>query len=327
MLLMILLVGLRSPEVGRDTQNYVDIYLEGGWRYEPLFQLVAAVSRWTGLGVNGFFTIMAVITFCPLFWFFRRTSWRPVVSALVFVTFSVVFFHQTMNTVRASAALPFCLLALFHASRKEWWKTVIFFLVAAGFHYSCLAVAALLWFSFLFKKVGRKGYYALLAVSLLIGLFLSSRIGAFLGGITNSLAALVALSSRTGYYVAQTYLASLGETSLNFFGVASSLLPFSLYGFLLYDPINRKSLYYRLFIIAVLVSNVFLSVAIVYRVTMFLTPLITILLPNTYRRSEPNKKLVLLVLSLLMILWYCYQLFTAGPSDMAGTVPYHVFWI
>lgn len=327
MVLMILIVGLRSPEVGRDTQNYVDIYLEGGWRYEPLFQLIAAVSRWLGLGVNGFFTIMAVITFCPLFWFFRRASWRPVFSALIFVTFSVVFFHQTMNTVRASAALPFCLIALFFASRKEWWKTIVCFLIATGFHYSSLAVAALLLISGLFKKVRRKGYYALLAVSLLIGLFLSSRIGAVLGSITNGLAAIVALSSRTGYYLAQTYLATLGETSLNFFGVAATLLPFSTFGFLLYDPINGKSLYYRLFIIAVLISNVFLSVAIVYRVTMFLTPLITVLLPNTYKRSGPNRQLLLLVLTFLMILWYCYQLFTAGPSDMAATVPYRVFWV
>ncbi len=180
MVLMILIVGLRSPEVGRDTQNYVDIYLEGGWRYEPLFQLIAVISRWMGLGVNGFFTIMAIITFCPLFWFFRRASWRPVFSTLIFVTFSVVFFHQTMNTVRASAALPFCLMALFFASRKEWWKTIVCFLIATGFHYSSLAVAALLLISGLFKKVRRKGYYALLAVSLLIGLFLSSRIGAVL---------------------------------------------------------------------------------------------------------------------------------------------------
>ena len=330
LLMMIFICGMRAPEVGRDTKNYIDIFLSGGGRagmYEPIFQLVADFTKWIGLGPNGFFTVMACITFIPLFWFFYKTSRLPVFSILIFLTFSVVFFHQTMNTVRASAALPFCLMAFFHANKKQWKPTVLYFLVATGFHYSSLVLAAILLLALMLKNLKREVFYVVLAVTLLTGLFLTSRIGAAIGRLTNAMVSLALFSKGTGYYVAQNYMASLEGTSLNFFGVAGTLLPFSAYAFLLYDKENRDSLYYKLFVLGVFISNVFLSVAIVYRVTMFLTPLITVILPNTYKRSKPKKQAMLLGLSILMILWYCYQMLTAGPDDMAGTVPYRAYWM
>jgi hypothetical protein len=231
-----------------------------------------------------------------------------------------------MNTIWASAAMSYCLLACHYWNRNRWKKVTICMLVAFGFHYSSFVVLFFIAASMLFRKMGKMSYFFIIYSSLIIGVFFTYKIGAIIGNALNAVAGLDLLSSGTGFYVGSNYLESLQESNLNTFGVFAALFPMSYFCVVSCDSINRKSLFYRLFVLAVVMSNIFLSVAIFYRITMLVIPLVIVIVPNTLVRSSRMRKELLLAGMSMMVLWYFYQLLTAGPSDMAATVPYSFYW-
>lgn len=316
---MMLLCGLRGIKVGVDTGSYYDAYQYGAERFEPICQFLMWAGHALGLSAKGFTMSMALITYIPLFLFFKKTSKDISFTILIFLSFSVYFYHETFNTARVYTAMAFSLFAYYYVAEGKIGKSLLFVLISVMCHYSAIATIPFMLLAHFLGRIRFGWMTVVISASVAFGFFFA--VG--FGDLAEQLSMLMEYYTSgdlANYY--NTHLDTMKETDFNIVGTLSTMLPFSFFAIFMYDEQNAKSLYYKLFLIAVVLNNVFISVVLTYRFTMFYTLLITILLPNTFIRTREFKKLCLFGLSSFMVLWYIYMLVRATPESFAGTVPY-----
>lgn len=318
---MLFVCGLRGRTVGADTENYINAYLHGAGRFEPMFQFTMDICHLLFLSSQDFLIVVAFITFIPLFIFLQQESKNTGFSLLIFLSFSVYFYPETFNTVRVCLSIVYMLFAYKYLSEIKLWKAIIFLVIGVLFHYSAIVIIPFLILARYIKKISFQVVLSLVVISFAFGIF-------FAVGFSDYASQVLALSmafdnDMVSYY--QTHLQNFEDSTLNIFGYLGDMLPFSLFVLLLYDRKNSTSLYYKLFLFAVLLTNVFISVQLAYRVTMFMLTTIIVVLPNTYYRVTKIRKFYLASLSTAMVFWYIYLLFNANAIGygMAGSVPYH----
>lgn len=318
---MMLLCGLRGIKVGVDTDSYYGAYQHGAERFEPICQLLMWGCHLLGLSAKGFTMAMALMTYIPLFIFFKKTSKDICFSILIFLSFSVYFYHETFNTVRVYIAMAFSLFSYYYSSHGKVWKSLVFVLIATMSHYSAIATIPVMFFA---HYLGRIRFWLMTAAiggSVAFG-FLFAVGFSDMAEQLSMLMEYYTSGDLANYY--QKHLDTMEATEFNLVGTLSTMLPFSFFAIFMFDEQNAKSLYFKLFLIAVILNNVFISVVLTYRFTMFYTLLLTVLLPNSLLREKGFKKLGLIGLSSFMVLWYIYMLITATDGDMAGTIPYQL---
>lgn len=322
-IVLLLIAGLRDRTVGRDTDSYYLFYQWGSERMEPLFSLLRSFLRSIGAGAPLFILCAAGLAIIPFYIFVRRYSTSICFSALIYMSFSVMFYHQTFNTVRACIAIGFLLFFFESIESKRFCRALLFAILSAGFHYSSIVAILLTVLFCIIKRYNFWPVFALLCLSVIIGLTFKEGFASVAERVT--FLDLFTGSDSAEYY--SRYLQNLKETDLNLVGQLASLLPLSCFVVLLWDEKNSSSIYYKLFFAGVFLSNIFYSVLFIYRITMFFTILIVVILPNTFSRVNRNRKYALLGMSVFMVAWYIYELFTYVPYEsLAGAVPYHFFW-
>lgn len=319
-MLMMFLCGWRGKDVGVDTVQYYGSYLHGSDRYEPMFQLVSYFCYTVGFSFKEFLMCYALLTFIPLYVFIRKVSVDAAFSVLIFLTFSAYFYHETFNTMRVYAAMTYVLFAYYYVERGSNWKALCFFLIGCLFHYSAIVTIP---FVILFKCVKHISF-----VPILLTIVLSVVFGLIFAIGFKDMATQLSLLMEyySGGDLAEYYQKSLDnmeETTFSVIGTLAFMLPFSAFSVFMYDKTNSRSLYYKLFLVAAVLQNVFISVVLTYRMTMFFLILIVVVLPNSFNRAKGFRRLSLAGLSAFMVLWYVYQLVRATPESFAGTVPYH----
>lgn len=318
---MMLLCGLRGIKVGVDTDSYYDAYQHGAERFEPICQFLMWGCHALDLSAKGFTMSMALITFIPLFLFFKKTSKDISFTILIFLSFSVYFYHETFNTARVYMAMVFSLFAYYCAAEGKRWTSLLFVLISVMCHYSAIATIPFMLLAHYLGRIRFGWMTAIIGASVAFGFLFA--VG--FGDMAKQLSMLMEYYTSgdlANYY--NTHLHTMKETEFNIVGTLSTMLPFSLFAIFMYDEQNAKALYFKLFFIAVVLNNVFISVELTYRFTMFYTLLITILLPNTFIHARGFRKLCLFGLSSFMVLWYIYMLVRATPESFAGTVPYQL---
>lgn len=318
-IIMMLLCGLRGINVGIDTSHYYSAYTYGSERMEPTFQLISFLCHAFGFSFKGFLMCYAILTFIPLLLIIRKTSNNIGFSILIFLSFSDLFYHETFNTIRVSAALSYVLFSFYYMERDDVKKSIVYLVIAVLFHYTAIVVAPFLFLFRFIKKVTFLPMFISVSASFIFGLVFATNFSDEAMSISSMLS-LFSDSDLTEYY--QRHLTSLDVSSFNLVGTLSKMLPFSIFAICMYDKENSYSLFYKLFLVSVVLQNVFVSVSLIYRITMYFLILIVFILPNTFERTRGIQRLSLLALSLFMILWYGYQLITADDTSLAGTIPY-----
>ena len=140
-MLFIFVVGMRARNVGTDTDNYWYSYLYSmSNRVEPLFFFLRNICRSLSLSVNAYFTLIAILTFVPLWKVIKSNSFNPGFSLLIYYTFSTLFFFQTFNVVRASLAVSYLLLSCSFLQRNNLKQAFFYSIIAILFHYSAILI-------------------------------------------------------------------------------------------------------------------------------------------------------------------------------------------
>lgn len=322
-LLMFLLCALRGIDVGIDTSHYFDSFNAGVSRYiEVGYWIIRRVSIWCGNSFQIFITLFACASLLPLYKMLKRTSVNVSFSLLIYLSFSNYYYPEVFNTIRATSAIAFFVLALSYWDVESYRKSLSLFVIACLFHVSALIATAVVLCVTVIKKIPRTICYITVIASMVFGFVFqtgfseySYSLSLWLGNISGDF---------TDYY--SKHLMELNETDFNSIGTLANMLPFTLFSLFLYDEKNSTSCFYKLFVIGTALSNIFISISLIYRITMFFTILLIVVLPNTLKRLKQTPKYIVKVLILFMLLWYIYKLFGTSSDNMAGIIPYKFFF-
>ncbi|BDY04077.1 EpsG family protein [Ferrimonas sp. YFM] len=156
-MLISIFTGIRLPDVGRDTEAYIEYFhdssIDDGFydRFEPGFSLLMQLLSKAGLSVEVFFTCVAFIITVTYLYIFKRTYKHCFLdknpsTSIITIFFSLLLFSSwyiasTTNGLRQGLALVFLYLSLlefFYNSHKL--KFVFLFVIATLFHYSSILI-------------------------------------------------------------------------------------------------------------------------------------------------------------------------------------------
>lgn len=316
--IMFLLCALRGSSVGKDTENYLNGYNNGFTeRIEYGFQFLISACKMCGLDFQLFVALFALLSIYPLYIVFRKESVNVAFSLLIFFSFSNYFYPETFNTIRATTAVAFFLLSLLSYHQNQFKKYVLFSIVAILFHNSAIVAVLLSRIVFMIEKISLKSTFELVVFSFILGISFKLEFSEQLDSLSSWMGQFSGETS--GYYA--RHLSFVEESNYNLIGTLSSILPFSILSLLCYNEENGGNIYYKLFIIGVVLSNIFVSVTLSYRITMYFTVFICIILPNTLSKVCGLKYKACIVMTILMLFWFLYRLFIIKDS-LAGINPY-----
>jgi len=142
-IVLILLAGLRSENVGTDTYMYVHKFQQiGEWadiwktQQEPGLYLLCWLGKFISSDYALTFTLVAVIVTLCYLWGIRRYSVNPTISAFVLLVSGINFFSY--NTIRHGIAFALCFLAIPMIYQRKFWLFLILVALASFFHLSSL---------------------------------------------------------------------------------------------------------------------------------------------------------------------------------------------
>ncbi len=147
-ILLTLVQGLRSWNVGNDTKNYVRFYeivktmsiksilLQSNWVIEPGYGMLMKVCSLIGINTRFFILIVAMIINGGLMLFIYKYSENPLMSVIIFM--GVEFFTLSFTALRQMIAVIIVLNSYTFIRKEKYIKFIIIILLAATFHKSAL---------------------------------------------------------------------------------------------------------------------------------------------------------------------------------------------
>ena len=186
-----LLAGLRSPEIGRDYQNYLysfeTIYTEHNPLlfvfYEPGFVAIVFLIRLLFLNNYGIIIMLLIasISVCIKAWKIRSLSINPYTVILLY--FSHFFLLQEMTQIRIGLATAFFFIAISYFLKRNFVGYILLILFATLFHYTALFYLVLLFLRT--DKFNRVLYIGVLASALLFA-FIPVPLISYLGNLQSN---------------------------------------------------------------------------------------------------------------------------------------------
>lgn len=198
------IAGLRSLEVGPDGRVYANyfyilqkmnfIQISEYFTKEPAFYYVTKLLQNTGMGLQGWYTIIGGLFSFSVVLIIYYYSEIPGYSILAL--FSLGYYTFSFTGLRQTVALSLILLSGIFLKQKKYIRYIVFVLLAFLFHNS--AIIFLLILPFQFIHLSRKQY--------LIGTCLGSiSIILYRGQIYNVIYSLVEETERFGTYKGYSY--------------------------------------------------------------------------------------------------------------------------
>lgn len=319
---MFLVCALRGDSVGKDSENYIigfNLGFSGRMEYGIL--LILSICKNIGLQYQWFVIIFALLSLCPLYIAFKRESLNVALSLLAYFSFSNYFYPEAFNTIRATTAVAFFVLSLSFLKERNWKKYICFSLIAILFHNTTIIAIIISWLLMTIKKVSSKSAYVLIVSSFVIGIAFKTGFSEYSDMISLWLGQY---SGETADYYA-LHASLMEEFNYNIIGTLSTMLPFTVFAVLCTNEENSRNIYYQLFLTGVVLSNVFVSVTLSYRITMYFTVLVCVLVPNMISTERGFMQTAGVGLTLVMALWFVYRLFIIQDS-MAGINPYEFYF-
>lgn len=137
-ILLVIIAGFRSYNVGPDTIKYIDDYHQILWGYsspfsfEKGFYLIEKLSAIFHLPVYGFFLIVAALTMIFLSISFRKYTSLPLLATLLY--FVRFYLNRDLNQIRSGISSAIVLFSINYIYRKKPVKFVLTVLIAGQFH-------------------------------------------------------------------------------------------------------------------------------------------------------------------------------------------------
>lgn len=321
-LLLFFVCALRGEAVGQDSGNYIAGFAFGvSERMEYGIRLILIICKTLGLRYQWFVIIFAILSLLPLYMAIKKESSIVALSLLAYFSFSNYFYPEAFNAIRATTAVAFFVLSISFLHERNWKRYVCFSIIAILFHNTAIIAVLIGLLLLAVRKIPIKVAYVLIVVSFIIGIVFktgfseySDLISLWLGQYSGATADYYALSASL-----------MEEFNYNLAGTLSTMLPFTIFATLCTNEKNSENIFYKIFLTGVVLSNIFVSVTLSYRITMFFTILVCILAPNMITSEKGMKQKACVGLTLAMAFWFVYRLFVIQDT-MAGINPYVFFF-
>jgi hypothetical protein len=319
-LLLVVFAGIRGAAVDRDYNNYVSYfelaspfrdYLTGAASFinEPAANIIASVVKdWFGGSSVIFFIIFAILGITIKIHALSKLS--EFLSFSVLIYFTNYFFLHDMTQIRAAVSIAFFLLSLDSIYRKKLGSFLLFVFMGALFHYSILVTIPLYFLNV--QKLNR-AFYALLLIGITV-------LGWAHVNIFNTV--FVPIVSRVSpRFAAYTKLILAADLYNPLYIIRVAICLFLIWKAELLAPRNKYFIILlKINIISLCLFSLFSSVgAVAYRLREFLGVVEVILLPMIpYAIKERKFAIaVVVVLSLVILLGYLFQIHIVGPYTTA----------
>lgn len=139
---LIVLLGLRSSEIGADTARYIEYYgyvdkstghMEEGWN------LLSRLCKYFGLSAYMFNLIIASLTLSIIGYVIRQQEQKTIIGLSMFLLYSLGFYFLMFNGMRQLFAGAIVFLAFYLLEKKKNWKIILLVILFASiFHTSAL---------------------------------------------------------------------------------------------------------------------------------------------------------------------------------------------
>lgn len=311
LLLFSILVGFRDTTVGADTSTYLGIYnMIGNSGYmgypEPLYGYLNYFMYVMGFSFNLSQWIFSLIQVLIIYYVVVNNSKNYIFS--LFVLYSMYFVFYSMNVTRQILSVSVVLLAYHFLNKGGVLNFFILVVFASLFHASAIIAS----FGYLAKVINLKNIqfvYCLILGSFLLGYFFFSSevVTGFIG------------VKYIGYFedsgnglrnVDRKNLAAL----LSFFWIV-------LFAFMSYisDKKTKHTLWYQLYIIGIVILNVFMQLELGLRLAFFFSVVQIVLFPLFWKRSIVfSKEITYLIIALFSGIFF----FVFLLNNSASILPY-----
>lgn len=286
--ILFILLGFRSINVGTDTINYLEIFerinyydnkeIEIGWKIlnTSIFNI--------GIGYQGFIVLIAFITLLPVYITVKKHSVNPMFS--IFFYYTLYFYFNAFNISRQALAVVIILAAMPLLLKDKKTIYILFVLLASSFHTTALVALPLV-------VINKMPNYTLIYF---LGVTLSLFIG--IKGFT----LLYSLAPETDY----AHYAEAVDTS-NLKAGMSFLLALNIFFFFVLFFIRERSTYFNLFFVYVMVTNITSKVPYGYRLVMYFSIAQVLFLPFFIRHNKFKGNWN--IISIIAVILYSYLLF------------------
>lgn len=300
-------VATRDISVGNDTEGYVKLGLgdllysdvKGG--IEFLWSLFIGFFGKSSLDAHFFIFFTAVLEFVFLFIFIYKESSNKILSLLVFVVI-VTGLCSYMTAIRQAISVGAVLLAYYCIKEKKYIPSILLFLYAIGFH--ATAVIGILFIPFAFLNYSKTIATTILCTSAALGFILRQDIFSAYSDISQF---LTFLQMYEGY----------GDEVIqapNMFGLMAIILPSTIIAFFAIK-LYCEHIYTKLFVVGVVLVNLFASTPFIERYFMYVTMLQLVLIPAIYKKGDRTDKLCIIGSVMMLIVYFFKSVPYATGTD------------
>lgn len=308
-ILIFLVIALRDASVGIDTSSYIDgaiglsIRSEEKSEIEILWTLLLGLVQEHQISPNLFLGMTAILEMVPLVYFINKVSEERTFSLFIFVIIAIgLCFYMT--GIRQSIATSFGLCAIMFFDKKKYLWSGIFLLICIGFHAS--SIFLLLCVPFLFIKYNEKVLSIIVIISALVGFVFRFNIFESFGIISRYLSFIEFYSFYNSYEILSVP---------NFVGLCAAIIPPTMVAYLANKTIG-DSIYVKLFILGVVLTNLFVTTPTIERYFMYVTMLEIILIPSIFKKgSDVSKILMIVCLVMIIVLFFNFVPESRGVEE------------
>lgn len=352
MLLLFLITAFRDISIGIDTNNYVSKYK---FRYneytsEFLFNNTYNLIHTIGGSPQLWLFFVSLLIYIPYTYVICKYSKVPMMSVLIFLTSSSLFFFDGMNGIRQWIASGVILLALVLRSYGKVKIPVLLVFCAAAFHLSSIIAFPFLFITFF--TMGRKLAYAIIVSIAILGILISHF---DTSGIFDFYGYLIEGYEGEGMEKLNAYSRYEDmENTTNWKYYVFNILPLSFMCLAAYVEVakdkatavgaprkkqhklltkalstekeNAHYLYIVFLTGVVLLDLLLTTIAYGHRLAFCILTSQLICLPNGYVYGGKKQRLFINLVLCFFMLWYMYYVYRTNGSRIGSTVPYKFFW-
>jgi hypothetical protein len=302
---LIIPLGIRSLEVGTDTDTYNNVFesirIYGRSYIEPMWFLLNKFVIILGGGFSSLMLIVSFLTIYPIVYIVNKESENPNLS--LFIYYSLCFYGMAFNISRQILALSFVFVGYFYLNKGKTFKFALMVILASSFHISSIVSFAVYFFNKL--NLTSKRIFMLLGSSLFFGTFLINDgvIGLFAGKYASY------IMSSAGY-----------RTSLLIPLVITIILNLLFTFIYIYSKSDIKiGLWFKIYLLSIIINNLSYTLILGSRLLLFFSiAQIIYFVTFIYNNRVKQKKVVVGVIMIYVLILFLRMVLTNGGE----IVPY-----
>lgn len=318
LLAMCVIVALRAPDIGSDTDMYMSSYrrIKSMERFESefLFYNLGVFVIKHGYPREWMQVLVTVLTYLPLMWLFPKWSKNACLSVFVMIVAVNGYFFETFNIARQAAATSFLLCAYVAIDNKKMLQALIWIILGVGFHTSTLIYVPFILFAYK-VELPTVTAYVVLGCSLVFA-FVISNVGIITGLIKQYSEYAYGDTGKYVEYV--TYKLAMARTVM---GMVSMLLPPSALCAYAYDRF-KDSFLVRIFFWGCVFFNIVSIMPTSYRMAYGMVCAEILIYPLVLK-SEARHKWIPVSILVMVCLYWAVKL--SDNLKFSQIVPYSTF--